>query len=165
MTVNLVTSYLGLPLRSPLVVGAAAPLSVDGALLPHLEDAGAAAIVLHSLFLEQVERDWQEWEHHQRRGSNSYGEALSYMPAAPPSHLGLNGYLAEIRAATRLVAIPVIASLNSFIRYVQGTLLPTKDFFIYCFFLFRFASWVTFCRNKFTRKFRMWRWFITFKRF
>ena len=56
MTVNLATSYLGLPLRSPLVVGAAAPLSGDGALLPHLEDAGAAAIVLHSLFLEQVGR-------------------------------------------------------------------------------------------------------------
>lgn len=112
MTVNLSTSYLGLPLRSPLVVGAAAPLSGDGALLQHLEEAGAAAIVLHSLFLEQVERDWQEWEHHQRHGSNSYGEALSYVPATPPSQLGLNGYLAEIRAAKRLVAIPVLASLN-----------------------------------------------------
>ena len=112
MGVNLATTYLGLPLRSPLVVGAAAPLSGDGALLPQLEEAGAAAIVLHSLFLEQVERDWQEWEHHQRHGSHSYGEALSYVPATAPSHLGLDGYLAEIRAAKRLVAIPVIASLN-----------------------------------------------------
>jgi len=112
MTVDLGTTYLGLPLRSPLVVGAAAPLSRDGALLQDLEEAGAAAIVLHSLFLEQIERDWLEWEHHQRHGSHGYSEALSYLPTTPPSHLGLNGYLEEIKTAKRLIAIPLIASLN-----------------------------------------------------
>jgi dihydroorotate dehydrogenase (fumarate) len=57
MPPNLATSWLGLPLRNPLVVGAAAPLSGDADQLVALEQAGAAAIVLHSLFEEQIERD------------------------------------------------------------------------------------------------------------
>ncbi|NDG74288.1 MAG: dihydroorotate dehydrogenase-like protein [Synechococcaceae bacterium WB8_1B_136] len=112
MSNPLATTYLGLELSSPLVVGAAAPLSSDPARLEQLEREGAAAIVLHSLFLEQIERDWQEWEHHQRHGAESYGEALSYLPATEPLHLGLDGYLAEIREARRRLSIPVIASLN-----------------------------------------------------
>jgi dihydroorotate dehydrogenase (fumarate) len=112
MSNPLATTYLGLELSSPLVVGAAAPLSSDPARLEQLERDGAAAIVLHSLFLEQIERDWQEWEHHQRQGAESYGEALSYLPATEPVHLGLEGYLAEICEARRRLSIPVIASLN-----------------------------------------------------
>ena len=108
----LASRWLGLELRSPLVVGAAAPLSGDPALLPQLEEQGAAAVVLHSLFLEQIERDWQEWQHHQQIGSDSYAESLSYLPSTDPVHLGLDGYLAEIRAARRCLSIPVIASLN-----------------------------------------------------
>ena len=112
MSNPLATTYLGLELSSPLVVGAAAPLSSDPARLEQLEREGAAAIVLHSLFLEQIELDWQEWEHHHRQGTESYGEALSYLPATEPVHLGLDGYLAEIREARQRLSIPVIASLN-----------------------------------------------------
>jgi dihydroorotate dehydrogenase (fumarate) len=68
--------------------------------------------VLHSLFLEQIERDWQEWLHHQQHGSESYAEAISYLPANTPHHLGLDGYLEEIQRASQTLSIPVIASLN-----------------------------------------------------
>ena len=110
--VDLRSPYLGLPLASPLVVGAAAPLSADPDHIPRLADAGAAAVVLHSLFLEQVERDWQEWNHHQEHGSESFAESLSYLPRTAPGHLGAQGYLQEIESARRRVEIPIIASLN-----------------------------------------------------
>jgi dihydroorotate dehydrogenase (fumarate) len=112
MTISLATSYLGLELPSPLVVGAAAPLSTDLQRLRELEHEGAGAVVLHSLFLEQIERDWQEWIHHQQHSSESHPEALSYLPAVDPQHLGLEGYLEEIRRAREALSIPVIASLN-----------------------------------------------------
>ncbi|NQV10667.1 MAG: dihydroorotate dehydrogenase-like protein [Cyanobacteria bacterium] len=109
---DLSTTYLGLPLVSPLVVGAAAPLSADPDLIPRLADEGAAAVVLHSLFLEQIERDWQAWHHHQAHGSESFAESLSYVPPGAPTHLGIAGYLQEIERARRRVDIPIIASLN-----------------------------------------------------
>ena len=112
MTISLATTYLGLELPSPLVVGAAAPLSTDQARLQALEHEGAGAVVLHSLFLEQIERDWQEWMHHQEHSRESHPEALSYVPANTPIHLGLEGYLEEIRRARSALQIPVIASLN-----------------------------------------------------
>jgi len=112
MTISLATRYLGLELPSPLVVGAAAPLSSDLERLVQLEREGAGAVVLHSLFLEQLERDWQEWLHHQQHGSESYAEAISYVPANTPHHLGLDGYLEEIQRASKALSIPVIASLN-----------------------------------------------------
>ena len=109
---DLSSDYLGLPLDSPLVVGAAAPLSADPDRIPRLAEAGAAAVVLHSLFLEQIERDWQNWDHHRHLGSESYAEALSYLPSLEPRHLGIEGYLHEIETACRRVDIPIIASLN-----------------------------------------------------
>jgi dihydroorotate dehydrogenase (fumarate) len=109
---SLATTYLGLELASPLVVGAAAPLSADPDRIPRLAEEGAAAVVLHSLFLEQIERDWLEWEHHQSHGSESFAESLTYLPRTEPSHLGLEGYLGEIATARRRVDIPIIASLN-----------------------------------------------------
>ncbi|APD48842.1 dihydroorotate dehydrogenase-like protein [Synechococcus sp. CS-602] len=109
---DLATTYLGLPLSSPLVVGAAAPLSADPDLIPRLAEQGAAAVVLHSLFLEQIEHDWQEWEHHQQHGSESFAESLSFVPPNAPTHLGIAGYLQEIESARRRVDIPIIASLN-----------------------------------------------------
>jgi dihydroorotate dehydrogenase (fumarate) len=112
MTISLATSYLGLELPSPLVVGAAAPLSTDLQRLKALEREGAGAVVLHSLFLEQIERDWQEWLHHQEHSSESHPEAISYLPASDPVHLGLEGYLEEIRRTRAALNIPVIASLN-----------------------------------------------------
>ena len=112
MTISLATTYLGLELPSPLVVGAAAPLSTDLQRLQQLEQEGAGAVVLHSLFLEQIERDWMEWIHHQQHSSESHPEALSYLPAPDPQYLGLEGYLEEIRRAREALSIPVIASLN-----------------------------------------------------
>lgn len=112
MSIPLTTTYLGLELPSPIVVGAAAPLSSDLRRLEQLEREGAGAVVMHSLFLEQIERDWQEWIHHQQHSSESHPEALSYLPAVAPQHLGLDGYLAEIRRAREALSIPVIASLN-----------------------------------------------------
>ena len=112
MTISLATTYLGLELPSPLVVGAAAPLSTEQARLQALEHEGAGAVVLHSLFLEQIERDWQEWMHHQEHSRESHPEALSYVPASTPIHLGLEGYLEEIRRSREALKIPVIASLN-----------------------------------------------------
>ncbi len=109
---DLSTTYLGLPLASPLVVGAAAPLSADPDRIAQLAEQGAAAVVLHSLFLEQIERDWLEWEHHQLQGSESFAESLTYLPRSEPLHLGLEGYLLEIDTARRRVDIPIIASLN-----------------------------------------------------
>ena len=112
MTTSLTTHYLGLELPSPLVVGAAAPLSSDLERLKQLEQEGAGAVVLHSLFLEQIERDWQDWLHHQEHWSESHPEAISYLPASDPQHLGIEGYLEEIERARRQLSIPVIASLN-----------------------------------------------------
>ena len=112
MSPDLHTTYLGLRLPSPLVVGAAAPLSQELGRLQQLEQEGAGAVVLHSLFLEQIERDWQEWHHHQEQASESHPEALSYLPSSDPLYLGLDGYLAEIRATRSALTIPVIASLN-----------------------------------------------------
>ena len=68
---DLRTTWLGLPLRSPLVVGAAAPLSEDLAQLQRLEEAGAAAIVFHSLFEEQLEREQLNLHHLSMVGSKA----------------------------------------------------------------------------------------------
>jgi dihydroorotate dehydrogenase (fumarate) len=106
------TEYLGLRLRSPLLVGAAAPLSTDLKRLLQLEAEGAGAVVLHSLYLDQLDRDWKEWWHHQQHSRESHPEAVSYQPAPEPSHLGLDGYLEEISRLRSRLSIPVIASLN-----------------------------------------------------
>ncbi|SBO43384.1 dihydroorotate dehydrogenase-like protein [Cyanobium sp. NIES-981] len=109
---DLSTSYLGLPLRTPLVVGAAGPLSETVAQLEVLEQAGAAAIVLHSLFEEQIEREQLALHWQVQQGSESYGEALSYLPELAATHGGADPYLRLIEQARRRLSIPVIASLN-----------------------------------------------------
>lgn len=110
--VALSTTFLGLQLDSPIVVGAAPPLSSDLARLEQLQAEGAGAVVLHSLFLEQAERDWREWWNHQIDGRESHHEATEYCPSTEPQFLGLDGYVREIEAARSSVSIPVIASLN-----------------------------------------------------
>jgi dihydroorotate dehydrogenase (fumarate) len=109
---DLSTTWLGLPLRSPLVVGAAAPLSEDPAQLLQLEEAGAAAIVLHSLFEEQLEQEQLNLHHLSLQGSESYGESLSYVPDASLFHVGTGLYLRHLEQARAQLTIPVVASLN-----------------------------------------------------
>ena len=96
---DLSTSYLGLPLRSPVVVGAAGPLSESVDQLEALERCGAAAIVLHSLFEEQIEREQLALHWHLQQGAESYGEALSYLPEQAASHSGADDYLRLIEQA------------------------------------------------------------------
>ncbi len=109
---DLTTTYLGLTLRSPLVVGAAAPLTEDLDNLRRLEDAGAAAVVLHSLFEEQIRQERLELHHHLQFGTHSFAEALTYFPEPEVFHVGTDGYLEHIRRAKAMVNIPIIASLN-----------------------------------------------------
>jgi len=109
---DLTTTYLGLELRSPLVVGAAAPLTEDISNLQKMEESGAAAIVLHSLFEEQIRSDRLEIHHHLEQGTESFAEALTYFPEPDIFHVGTEQYLDHIRNAKAIVNIPVIASLN-----------------------------------------------------
>lgn len=122
---DLTTTYLGLNLRSPLVVGAAAPLSEELDTLKQLEDAGAAAIVLHSVFEEQIHQDSLELHHHLEYGTHSFAESLTYFPEPEIFHVEADHYLEHIRQAKESLAIPIIASLNGFSQggwmdYAQG---------------------------------------------
>ena len=108
---DLTTTYLGMTLRSPLVPSAS-PLSEDIDNIRRMEDAGAAAVVLYSLFEEQLVLDRFELHHHLTEGTESFAEALTYFPEPTEYHLGPEGYLDHIRKAKQAVAIPVIASLN-----------------------------------------------------
>lgn len=109
---DLTTHYLGLTLKSPLVVGAAAPLSDDLETIRSLAAAGASAIVLHSLFEEQIRREQLELHHHLDYGTESFAEALTYFPEPDCFHVGTTAYLEQIRAAKAAIDIPIIASLN-----------------------------------------------------
>lgn len=109
---DITTNYLGLQLRSPLVVGAAAPLTEDLDNLKRMEDAGAAAVVLHSLFEEQLREERLELQHHLEYGTDSFAEALTYFPEPEVFHVGTSEYLQHISQAKRMVNIPIIASLN-----------------------------------------------------
>jgi dihydroorotate dehydrogenase (fumarate) len=109
--IDLTTDYLGLKLRSPLVPSAS-PLAQELDNLKRMEDAGAAAIVLHSLFEEQITRERLELHHHLMQGTESYAEALSFFPEPESFHFGPDAYLNHIRRAKEAVGIPVIASLN-----------------------------------------------------
>jgi dihydroorotate dehydrogenase (fumarate) len=111
VTPDLRTSYLGLELRSPLVASAS-PLTgeVDG--LRRLQDAGAAAAVLPSLFEEQLTHDQLELDRLLETTSDHVGEAQSYFPELQDYNTGPWSYLKRIEQAKRAVVIPVIASLN-----------------------------------------------------
>ncbi|MDJ0726197.1 MAG: dihydroorotate dehydrogenase-like protein [Prochloraceae cyanobacterium] len=111
---DLSTTYMGLKLRSPLVVGAAAPLTEDINNIVKIAEAGAAAVVLHSLFEEQLDIERLELEHHLSYGTESFPEALTYFPQVDSEifHVGSQQYLDRIRQAKETVNIPIIASLN-----------------------------------------------------
>lgn len=109
---NLHTTYMGLQLRSPLVIGAAAPLSEDIDNIKRMEDFGAAAVVLHSFFEEQIKHERLALHHHFTHGAESFAEALTYFPEPEVFHVGSDEYLNHIRKAKEMVDIPIIASLN-----------------------------------------------------
>lgn len=98
---DITTNYLGLQLRSPLVVGAAAPLTEDLDNLKRMEDAGAAAVVLHSLFEEQLREERLELQHHLEYGTESFPEALTYFPEPEVFHIGAAEYLKHISEAKK----------------------------------------------------------------
>jgi dihydroorotate dehydrogenase (fumarate) len=108
---DLSTTYMGMTLRNPLVASAS-PLSEDIGNIKRLEDAGASAVVLYSLFEEQLSRDRMALYHHLSHGTESFAEALTYFPEPPEFNLGPEGYLEHIRRAKQAVKIPIIASLN-----------------------------------------------------
>lgn len=108
---DLSTTYMGMTLRNPLVASAS-PLSEDIGNIKRLEDAGASAVVLYSLFEEQLSRDRMALYHHLSHGTESFAEALTYFPEPPEFNLGPEGYLEHIRRAKQSVKIPIIASLN-----------------------------------------------------
>ena len=109
--IDLSTRYLGLNLRTPLVASAS-PLSNEIDNIRRLEDAGASAVVLYSLFEEQLRQERFELEHHLASGTESFAEASSFFPEPAEFHLGPEGYLNHIRRAKKATSIPIIASLN-----------------------------------------------------
>ncbi|QHV01630.1 dihydroorotate dehydrogenase-like protein [Synechocystis sp. CACIAM 05] len=109
---DLTTQYLGLNLKSPLVVGSCAPLTEELDNLKKMEDSGAAAIVLHSFFEEQLRQERLEMYYHLTHGTHSFAEALTYFPEPQVFHVGSEEYLNHIRLAKESLDIPIIGSLN-----------------------------------------------------
>jgi dihydroorotate dehydrogenase (fumarate) len=122
---DLTTTYLGLSLRSLLVVGAAAPLTEEIDQLKRIEDAGAGAVVLHSLFEEQLQQEQWALHYHLEAATESFAESLTYFPEPTIFHVSSELYLEHIRTAKEQLQIPVIASLNGatpggWIAYAQS---------------------------------------------
>jgi len=109
--IDLSTTYLGLKLRTPLVASAS-PLSRDLEGIRRMEEAGASAIVLYSLFEEQLRQEEADLNYHLAAGTESFAESLTYFPQPGEFHTGPEGYLDHIRKAKAAVGIPIIASLN-----------------------------------------------------
>ena len=108
---NLQTTYMGMALPNPLIASSS-PLSEDVSNIKRLEDAGAAAVVMFSLFEEQIRHEDEAMTHLTSYGAESFAEALSYFPDVDDFHVGAEQYLNLIRRARESVDIPVIASLN-----------------------------------------------------
>jgi len=121
--IDLSTAYMGLTLKNPLVVSAS-PLCEDVGNICKMEEAGAAAVVLPSLFEEQITSESNRLDHFLSYGSDSYPESLSYFPDMSDYNLGPDEYLEHIRRVKKSVELPVIASLNGvstggWIRYAH----------------------------------------------
>jgi dihydroorotate dehydrogenase (fumarate) len=110
-SIDLSTPYLGMRLRNPVVVSAS-PLSESLDNIRRMEDAGAGAVVMHSLFEEQLTKESHRLDHYLDYGTESFAEALSYFPDASTYHVGPDAYLEKLVRAKDAVDIPVIASLN-----------------------------------------------------
>ncbi|MGB8771781.1 MAG: dihydroorotate dehydrogenase-like protein [Candidatus Korobacteraceae bacterium] len=109
--IDLSTNYLGLKLKNPVVVSAS-PLTEKLENFARMEDAGASAIVMYSLFEEQIEAESENIDSALEYGANSYAEATSYLPDMEKYHVGPDRYLELLRKGKAAVTIPVIASLN-----------------------------------------------------
>jgi len=122
-TIDLRTRYLGLELKNPLVAGAS-PMTGHIAQLKALEDAGVAAVVLPSLFEEQIEHDEMELARLRDFGAEGSPEATNYFPELTSYRTGPDAYLAQLEQAKRELSIPVIGSLNGvssggWVRYAK----------------------------------------------
>lgn len=121
---DLTSNYLGLRLKNP-IVPSASPLSREIANLRRMEDAGAGAIVLYSLFEEEINMESRTLDRYLNEGTESFAEALSYFPEAPVYRaIGPDAYLEHIYRAKQTVNVPLIASLNGvstggWIRYAR----------------------------------------------
>ena len=102
---------MGLKLKNP-IVPSASPLSKELDTVKQLEDNGASAIVIYSLFEEQIKHEADEYEHFMTNGTESFAEALSYFPQQEEYNRGPEEYLEHIRRIKETVSIPVIGSLN-----------------------------------------------------
>lgn len=111
MNIDLSTHYLGLELKNPLVVGAS-PIANRLDSVRQSEDAGASAVILHSLFEEQIMMDDLAEEHYIHGNEESFGEATSYFPGSAAFSLNTETYLTHIQNIKQAVSIPVIGSLN-----------------------------------------------------
>ncbi len=109
--VDLTTSYMGIDLKHP-IVPSASPLSKDVGTIKAMEDAGAAAVVMHSVFEEQIETEADALEYFMEQGTESFAEALSYFPPMAAYRVGPDVYLEHIRRAKESVDIPILGSLN-----------------------------------------------------
>ncbi|HEX2755578.1 MAG TPA: dihydroorotate dehydrogenase-like protein [Candidatus Limnocylindrales bacterium] len=112
MTVDLTTRYLGLELRSPLIASAA-PQNSDPGHARRLDGAGIGAIVLPSLFEEEIEAEEVELNRSLEQGTEAFAEALDYFPAVPSFAGAADRYLTSIERIKSAVSVPVIASLNA----------------------------------------------------
>ena len=110
-TIDLSTTYLGLKLRNPLVASSS-PMCEDAGNIRRMEDAGAAAVVLHSLFEEQITLESNELDRFISAGENVGAESTTQFPDMLGYNRGPEGYLKHIRNVKEAVRIPVIASLN-----------------------------------------------------
>ena len=108
---NLTTNYLGMVLKNP-IVASSSPLSHTVDSIRRLEDAGAAAVVMYSLFEEQIGFDSYYVDHHLTAGTDSFAESISYFPDMQTYNVGPDAYLNLIRRAKDAVDIPIIGSLN-----------------------------------------------------
>jgi dihydroorotate dehydrogenase (fumarate) len=108
---DLTTTYLGLKLKNPLVPSSS-PLTRNINTLRRMEDNGAAAIVLYSLFEEQITMESHTLNHYLTQGVESFPEALTYFPEASEYETGPQEYAEHIREAKEALGIPIIASLN-----------------------------------------------------
>jgi len=108
---NLTTNYLGMTLKNP-IVASSSPLSHNVDSIRRLEDAGASAVVMYSLFEEQISFDSYYIDYHLTQGTDSFAESINYFPDMQGYNVGPDQYVNLIRHAKEAVDIPIIGSLN-----------------------------------------------------